>query len=64
MREGKANGSKEIGFMAYISNITSFRTYTQMVGTNEGAKHFTRWMMYSGRLKQFALAKRLLFNSE
>ena len=40
------------------------RTYTQMVGTNEGAKHFVRWMMYSGRLKQFALAKRLLFDSE
>jgi len=40
------------------------RTYTQMVGTNEGAKHFVRWMMYSGRLGQFALAKRLLFDSE
>jgi hypothetical protein len=35
-----------------------------MVGTNEGAKHFVRWIMYSGRLRQFALAKRLLFNSE
>jgi hypothetical protein len=35
-----------------------------MVGTNEGAKHFVQWMMYLGRLKQFALAKRLLFNSQ
>jgi hypothetical protein len=40
------------------------RTYTQMVGTNEGAKHFVRWMMYSGRLRQFALAKRLLYDSK
>jgi hypothetical protein len=40
------------------------RTYTQMVGANEGAKHFAQWMMYSGRLRQFALAKRLLFDSE
>jgi hypothetical protein len=40
------------------------RTYTQMVGTNEGAKHFVLWIMYSGRLGQFALAKRLLFDSE
>jgi len=40
------------------------RTYTQMIGTNKGAKHFVRWMMYSGRLGQFALAKRLLFDSE
>jgi hypothetical protein len=30
------------------------RTYTQMVGTNEGARHFVRWMMFSGRLRQFA----------
>jgi hypothetical protein len=30
-------------------------TYSQMVGTNEVAKHFVRWMMYSGRLGQFAL---------
>jgi len=40
------------------------RTYTQMIGTNKGAKHFVRWMMFSGRLGQFALAKRLLFDSE
>jgi hypothetical protein len=35
-----------------------------MVGTKEGAKHFVRWVMYLGGLWQFALAKRLLFNSE
>jgi hypothetical protein len=40
------------------------RTYTQMVGTNEGAKHFVRWMMFSDRLRQFALAKRLLYDSK
>ena len=45
-------------------HIGKNRTYTQMVGTNEGAKPFVPWMMYSGRLKQFALAKRLLFDSE
>jgi hypothetical protein len=40
------------------------RTYTQMVGTNEGAKHFVQWMMFLERLGQFALAKRLLFDSK
>ena len=48
----------------YYLHIGKNRTYTQMVGTNEGAKHFVRWMMYSGKLGQFALAKRLLFDSE
>ena len=45
-------------------HIGKTRSYTQMVGTNEGAKHFVRWMMHTGRLRQFALAKRLLFDSE
>ena len=40
------------------------RTYTQMVGTKEGAKSFVRWMMYLGRLAQFSLAKRLLYDSK
>jgi hypothetical protein len=40
------------------------RTYTQIIGTREGAKHFVRWMMYSGRLAQFSLAKRLLHDSK
>jgi len=35
-----------------------------MIGINEGARHFVRWMMYLGRLKRLALAKRLLFDSE
>jgi hypothetical protein len=40
------------------------RTYTQIVGTNKGARHLARWVMCLERLKQFALAKRLLFDSE
>jgi len=40
------------------------RTYSQIIGTNAGGKHFVQLMMYLGRLKQFALAKRLLFDSE
>jgi hypothetical protein len=39
-------------------------TYPQMIGTNEGAKHFVQWRMYSVRLGQFILAKHLLFDSE
>ena len=38
--------------------------YPVLVGTAEGAKKFVRWMMYSERLGQFRLAKRLLYNSE
>ncbi len=45
-------------------HIGARRTYTQLIGTDEGAKHFTKWMMFLGRLQQFALAKRLLFDSE
>jgi hypothetical protein len=48
----------------HFFHVGKKRTYTQLVGTNEGAKHFARWMMHSGRLKQFALAKRLLYDSE
>jgi hypothetical protein len=40
------------------------RTYTQIIGTREGAKHFVQWMMCSGRLAQFSLAKRLLYDSK
>ena len=40
------------------------RTYPQMIGTNKGAKLFVWWMMFSGRLGQFSLAKRLLFDSK
>jgi hypothetical protein len=35
-----------------------------LVGTNDNAKRFVRWMMFSSRLGQFALAKRLLFGGE
>ena len=38
--------------------------YLVLVGTAKGARKFVRWMMYSDRLGQFALAKRLLYTSE
>ena len=34
-----------------------------LVGTAEGAKSIVKWMMFSNCLGQFALAKRLLFDS-
>jgi len=39
-------------------------SYPQLVGVNEAVKGFVRWMMFSGRLGQFTLAKRLLYPSE
>lgn len=36
--------------------------YRRLVGSNEGARVITEWMMRSGRLGQFALARRLLFD--
>jgi hypothetical protein len=36
--------------------------YRRLIGTNEGAKKLTEWMMRSGRLGQFSLAKRLLYD--
>jgi len=39
-------------------------TYPQLVGANAAVKGFVRWMMFTGRLGQFSLAKRLLFHSE
>jgi hypothetical protein len=39
-------------------------SYPQLIGANETAKAFVRWMMFSGRLGQFMLAKRLLYLSE
>ena len=39
-------------------------SYPQLIGDREAVKSFTRWMMCSGRLGQFELAKRLLFYSE
>ena len=38
--------------------------YSVLVGTNKRAKKFVQWIMYSGRLAQFALAKRLLYVSK
>ena len=37
--------------------------YALLTGTNIGAKTFTKWIMLSGRLGQFSLAKRLLYAS-
>jgi hypothetical protein len=37
--------------------------YSRLVGSCEGAKIFTRWLMETGRLGQFALAKQLLYFS-
>jgi len=39
-------------------------TYEQLTGRAQATKGFARWMMGSGRLGQFALAKRLLYGSE
>jgi hypothetical protein len=39
-------------------------TYEQLTGRAQATKGFARWMMGSGRLGQFALAKRLLYDSE
>jgi hypothetical protein len=39
-------------------------TYKQLIGCAQATKGFARWMMGSGRLGQFALAKRLLYDSE
>ena len=39
-------------------------TYGQLTGRAQATKGFARWMMGSGRLGQFALAKRLLYGSE
>jgi hypothetical protein len=38
--------------------------WTALVGTVDGAKCIVRWMMFSNRLRQFALAKRLLYAGE
>jgi hypothetical protein len=34
----------------------------QLIGTNSGAKRLAEWMIRSGRLGQFSLAKRLLYS--
>lgn len=39
-------------------------TYKQLIGHAQATKGFARWMMGTGRLGQFALAKRLLYDSE
>ena len=39
-------------------------TYKQLIGHAQATKGFARWMIGTSRLRQFALAKRLLYNSE
>jgi hypothetical protein len=36
--------------------------YQQLIGTNRGAKALAEWMIRSGRLGQFSLARRLLYS--
>jgi len=48
----------------YCTHEADRRHYLTRRPEPDIARHFVRWMMYSGRLKQFALAKRLLFDSE
>ena len=38
------------------------RDYRRLVGTNEGARTLTEWMIRSGQLGQFSLARKLLYN--
>jgi hypothetical protein len=39
-------------------------TYEQLIGRAQAMKGFARWMMGSGKLGRFVLAKRLLYDSE
>jgi len=39
-------------------------SYPQLIGHSRAVKGFVRWMMYSGRLSQFELAKCLLYDSK
>ena len=36
--------------------------YRWLIGTNAGAKKFSRWLIQSGRLQQFSLVDRLLYS--
>jgi hypothetical protein len=36
--------------------------YQQLIGTNSGEKRLAEWMIRSGRLGQFSLARRLLYS--
>ena len=36
--------------------------YRQLIGTNSGAKRLAEWLICSGRLGQFSLARRLLYS--
>jgi hypothetical protein len=39
-------------------------SYPQLIGQNTAVKGFIRWMMCTGRLSQFELAKRPIYDSE
>ena len=36
--------------------------YQQLIWTVSGAKQLAKWLIYSGRLDQFSLARSLLYN--
>jgi hypothetical protein len=36
--------------------------YRELIGTNSGARKLAEWIIRSGRLGQFSLAKRLLYS--
>ena len=36
--------------------------YQQLIGTARGAKQLAKWLICSGRLGQFSLARSLLYN--
>jgi hypothetical protein len=45
-------------------NTGKTQAYPILIGTKEGARRFVQWMMFSGRLGQFSLAKHLLYSGE
>jgi hypothetical protein len=57
--------TKETDCRSQLTDLAGRKwSYLQLIGDKEAVKSFTRWMMCSSRLSQFALAKRLLFYSK
>jgi hypothetical protein len=56
---------EEAGCRGELTDYTGRKwSYPQLIGSWEAVRSFAQWMMCSGRLGQFQLAKRLLYNSE
>ena len=56
---------EEAGHWGQLTDQAGWKwTYEQLMGCTQAMKGFARWMMGSGRLGQFMLAKRLLYGSE